>query len=71
MCHQGKTKFYETKSSKIVENMIEIVNTFFYYSLFFFKNIIETFSAVLAFSGEEIIVCNYSPTGFARFAFGC
>ena len=51
--------------------MIEIVNTFFYYSLFFFKNIIETFSAVLAFSGEEIIVCNYSPTGFARFAFGC
>ena len=36
--------------------MIEIVNTFFYYSLFFFKNIIETFSAVLAFSGEEIVI---------------
>ena len=51
--------------------MIEIVNTFFYHSLFFFKNIIEAFPAVLAFSGEEIKVCNYSPTGFARFAFGC
>lgn len=48
---------------------------FLYSQLFifttFFQNIGETFSALLAFNGEEIIVCNYSPRGFARFDFGC
>jgi len=37
----------------------------------FFQNIGEIFSALLAFNGEEIIVCNYSLRGFARFDFGC
>ena len=50
--------------------MIKIVEQFLLFTIFF-KNIIEIFSAVLTFSTEETTVCNYSPTGFARFAFGC
>lgn len=55
---------------KKIKNIIKIVEHFLLFTIFF-KGIIKIVSAVFVFSGEEIIVCNYSPTGFARFAFGC